>query len=202
MKTLLLPLFDTMNHLAVNEEYVKLPSAHHLPDFRHCLQFLRSYTGSLGTFNSYRRETERLLQWCWLIKKTTLIDLKREDIEQYIRFCQNPPENWISLKKVARFIEQNGIRQPNTQWRPFVVSLSKAARQQGQLPETARFSLSQGAIQEVFAILSTLFNFLIAEEYLTANPVALIRQKSKFIRKKQHNAPVRRLSQVQWDAVI
>jgi integrase len=57
-------------------------------------------------------------------------------------------------------------------------------------------------VQEIFAILSTLFNFLIAEEYLVSNPVALIRQKSKFIRKRQHNAPVRRLSLVQWEAVL
>ena len=64
------------------------------------------------------------------------------------------------------------------------------------------FKLSQGAVQEIFAILSTLFNFLIAEEYLVSNPVALIRQKSKFIRKQQHKAPVRRLSLQQWDAVL
>lgn len=202
MKSSLLALFDTMNNLAINEDYVKLPSSDCLADFRRCLQFLRSYTGSLGTFNSYRRETERLLQWCWLIKKSFLADLKRDDIEQYIRFCQNPPLTWISLKKVARFIDKDGLRQPNPEWRPFVVTLSKAARQDGKLPLAEHFTLSQGAIQEIFAILSTLFNFLIAEEYVTANPVALIRQKSKFIRKQQHNAPVRRLSQCQWDAVM
>ena len=63
-------------------------------------------------------------------------------------------------------------------------------------------SAFQGAIQEIFAILSTLFNFLIAEEYMTSNPVALMRQKSKFIRKKQHNAPIRRLSINQWEEVL
>ncbi|MCA0404185.1 MAG: site-specific integrase, partial [Proteobacteria bacterium] len=31
-------------------------------DFYYCLNFLKSYIGSQGTFNSYRRETERLLQ--------------------------------------------------------------------------------------------------------------------------------------------
>ena len=62
--------------------------------------------------------------------------------------------------------------------------------------------MSQGAVQEIFAILSTLFNFLIAEDYLLSNPVALIRQKSKFVRKRQLNAPIRRLSLMQWDAVL
>ena len=35
-----------------------------------------------------------------------------------------------------------------------------------------------------------------------SNPIALIRQKSKFIRKRQQNAPIRRLSLIQWEAVL
>ncbi len=128
--------------------------------------------------------------------------LKRDDIEQFVRFCQNPPQAWIGLKKVPRFIEKEGKRVPNEEWRPFVVTQSKAARKQGSPLSIEQFNLSQGAVQEVFAILSTFFNFLIAEEYLVSNPVALIRQKSKFIRKRQQNAPVRRLSLTQWDAVL
>lgn len=202
MKFKLLPLFDSLNYLHKNHEHVVLPDIRFKNDFHYSLNFLKSYTGSLGTFNSYRRETERLLQWSWLIKGVTIDALKREDIEQYIHFCQNPPKSWISLKKVPRFIEQEGKRIPNEEWRPFVVTLSKSAVKNGKKPELEQFSLSQGATQEIFAILSTLFNFLIAEEYLVSNPVALIRQKSKFIRKRQQNAPIRRLSLIQWRAVL
>ncbi|KTD50239.1 site specific recombinase, phage integrase [Legionella quinlivanii] len=202
MKKLLLPLFDSLDQLSKNSDHVILPSPDCYADFIHVLNFLRSYGGSLGTFNSYRREAERLLQWCWLVRECRLPQLKREDIEAFIRFCQHPPSSWISLKKVPRFIEKDGKRQPNQEWRPFVATVSKLARKQGHEPSVNDFSLSQGAIQEVFAILSTLFNFLIAEEYLFSNPVALIRQKSKFIRKRQQNAPVRRLSLLQWQAVL
>jgi len=202
MKLKLLPLFDNLDHLHKNMENVVLPHPQFQTDFYHCLNFLKSYVGSQGTFNSYRRETERLLQWCWNIKKVCLTALKREDIEQFVRFCQNPPESWISLKKVPRFIEKEGKRVPNEEWRPFVATISKSARKEGASLSIDQFSLSQGAVQEIFAILSTLFNFLIAEEYLASNPVALIRQKSKFIRKHQHNAPIRRLSLRQWDAVL
>lgn len=198
----ILPLFDTINHLHKNADYVVLPHDKYRKDFEKTLNFLKSYNGSLGTFNSYRREVERLLQWCWQIQKITITELTREDIEHYIRFCQNPPEGWISLKKVPRFIENEGLRQPNPAWRPFVVHVSKSARSNGIKPEASNFSLSQGAVQEIFAILSTLFNFLIAEEYLLSNPVALIRQKSKFVRKRQQHAPIRRLSLVQWQAVL
>ncbi|KTC77031.1 tyrosine-type recombinase/integrase [Legionella brunensis] len=202
MKPRLLPIFDNMNYLHKNQENVILPDARFQNDFYYSLNFLKSYNGSLGTFNSYRREAERLLQWCWHIKKTTLCELKRDDIEQFVRFCQNPPSTWISLKKVPRFLEKEGKRQPNEDWRPFVASVSKSERKQGVAPSVEQFSLSQGAVQEIFAILSTFFNFLIAEEYLVSNPVALIRQKSKFVRKRQTNAPIRRLSLNQWDAVL
>ena len=202
MKIQLLPLFDSMDHLHKNAEYVVLPAQRFREDFTHTLNFLNSYNGSLGTFNSYRREAERLLQWCWQVKDKCIRDLKRDDIEQYVRFCQNPPLPWISLKKVPRFIDTGDKRIPNPDWRPFVVTMTKSARKRGDNLSTSQFSLSQGAVQEIFAILSTLFNFLIAEEYILSNPVALIRQKSKFVRKRQVNAPIRRLSLIQWEAVL
>ena len=202
MKIKLLPIFDNLNNLHKNHVHVVLPDLRFQNDFNYSLNFLKSYTGSQGTFNSYRREAERLLQWSWLIKNSTVDELKRDDIEQYIHFCQNPPKSWISLKKVPRFIEKEGNRIPNEEWRPFVVTVSKSAKKNGHTASIEQFNLSQGATQEIFAILSTLFNFLIAEEYLVSNPIALIRQKSKFIRKRQQNAPIRRLSLVQWNAVL
>jgi len=202
MKLPLLPIFDSMDNLHKNQDNVILPNPRFQPDFDHVLQFLKSYNGSLGTFNSYRREAERLLQWSWLVKRITLPELKREDIEQFVRFCQNPPLHWIGLNKTPRYVEVEGKRVPNTDWRPFVVTISKSARKRGDSVSTSQFSLSQGAVQEIFAILSTLFNFLIAEEYVASNPIALIRQKSKFVRKRQQNAPIRRLSLTQWNAVL
>jgi integrase len=202
MKPVISPIFDTMQHLHKNADYVILPHERFRADFNYTLNFLKSYNGSLGTFNSYRREAERLLQWTWLIKNMTLNELKREDIELFVRFCQNPPLSWIALKKSPRYIAKNGVRIPNPEWRPFVAQVSKAARTLGATSSIDQFSLSSGSVQEVFAILSTLFNFLIAEEYLLSNPVALIRQKSKFIRKRQQHSPIRRLSLIQWEAVL
>ena len=40
------------------------------------------------------------------------------------------------------------------------------------------------------------------EEYTFSNPVALIRQKSKFVQKRQGHTQVRRLSQHQWHTLI
>lgn len=201
MKLEILPIFDSINFLHKNRESVVLPAMELSSDFSISLDFLKNYTGSLGTFNSYRREVERILQWTWNIKHKMLSDLKRDDIEQFVRFCQNPPITWISLKKVPRFIQKEDKRIPNNEWKPFVATVKKAERKRGINPCLDKFALSQGATQEIFAILSTFFNFLIAEEYVKSNPVALIRQKSKFIRKRQNQLPVRRLSLVQWDKV-
>lgn len=202
MRSSLLPLFDNINYLHKNLENMVIPNPRFQLDCYHTLNFLKSYNGSQGTFNSYRRETERLLQWTWHIKNKTLPDLKRDDIEQFIRFCQNPPRQWISLKKVPRYLNHEGQRIPNPEWRPFVAHIKKSARINGETPAIEDFDLTQGSLQEIFAILSTFFNFLIAEEYLLSNPVALIRQKSKFVRRRQQNAPIRRLSLTQWHAVL
>jgi site-specific recombinase XerD len=189
MPNALLPLFDSIDYIHLNAAHAVLPDMRFEADFLHTLNFLKSYNGSLGTFNSYRREAERLLQWAWHIKQLSITQLKRDALEEYIHFCQNPPAEWISAHKVPRFIVVAGQRQPNPVWRPFIKSHNKQ-------------SLSQAAVQEIFAILSTFFNFLIAEEYVFNNPIALMRQKSKFLRKTQHTAPIRRLSEIQWQAVL
>jgi len=195
-----LALFDALEFINHNS------AIHHdkvnQKDLEKARGFLKCYIGSVGTFNSYRREIERLLHWCWIVAEKTLSQLKREDIENFIRFCQNPPKEWIGTKKVARFIDKDDQRIPNPTWRPFVATISKAAHRKGKLPDTKNFALSQGAVKESFAILSTFYNYLLQEEYVFMNPVALIRQKSQFLRKQQSHARIRRLTELQWDYVI
>src|SRR5690606_14787683 len=159
-------------------------------------------TGSSATFNAYRREVERLLQWAWRIKGQSILALKREHIEEYIGFCQSPPASWIGVKTTPRFIDRNGERLVHPEWRPFVVKVAKTARRRGAEPDRRHFALSTAAVQSIFAVLSSFFNFLIQEEQIGANPVLLIRQKSKYVKKQQHRAPVRRLSNLQWEYVI
>jgi site-specific recombinase XerD len=183
-------LFDSIAY--IHHDIAHVPAARQ-DDFLKSREFLKAYRGSEGTFNSYRREVERLLHWSWLVQNKSLAELKRDDIEAYIHFCQSPPKAWIGRANVPRFIEVEGERRPNPKWRPFVIHAKKA---------DDTFELSQGALKEIFAILSTYFNFLIQEEYVTTNPVALIRQKSKFIRKQQDTAKIRRLSPLQWQYVI
>lgn len=196
-----LPLFDSLDNInkCCSPAYL-MPIQR--KDFDATISFLKNYIGSLGTFNSYRRDIERLLHWCWLIEGKHLKELKRDDIESFIRFCQKPPKSWIGIKKAPRFINKDGERMPNPEWRPFVVTLTKAAHRAGEQPRANDFDISSGSIKEILAILSTFYNFLLQDEYVYANPVALIRQKSKFIRRNQGQPKIRRLTELQWGYVI
>ncbi len=171
-------------------------------DYEYAWKFIYSYNGSSATFSVYRREIERLLQWSWFINQKSILDIKRHDIEEFIRFCQKPPTQWIGTKNVARFKNKDGFRLPNPDWRPFVVSVTKSEHKRGIEAVKKDFSLSQPAIQAIFSVLSSFYNFLVQEETTESNPVLLIRQKSKFLQKQQHKAPVRRVSNLQWDYVI
>lgn len=197
----MLPLFDDITHIT-DLNYPEYFCPEMRSDYCKALEFLKSYSGSQGTFNSYRREIERLFQWTWLIAGKMIKELRREDIEAFIQFCQKPPKSWIGLKKVPRFIEKEGKRLPNPEWRPFVATITKSAHRKGSKPEIKDFELSMGSVKESFAILSSFYNYLLQEEYVHMNPVAVIRQKSKFIRKQQGLPKVRRLSELQWQYVI
>lgn len=192
------PLIDSLEELGsplstarrILAQHPDLNKPEHFDDLIHSLGFLVSYNGSKATFNSYRREVERLLQWCWWVRGCTLGELRRQDMEDFIYFCQQPPKAWIGHKQVARFKQHQGERIINPDWRPFVT------------PKGIGFSLSHKSLQALFAVLSSYFNYLLQEDYLRVNAIALIRQKSKFLQKHAYVEPVRRISNMQWDFVL
>ncbi|HHY1454673.1 TPA: tyrosine-type recombinase/integrase [Legionella pneumophila] len=192
------PLIDTCQQLKEKNWQAFMPPSFAPYDLIFCLDFLKQYDNNNATFESYRREVERLIQWAWLIEKKSLLDLKRQDIENYMQFCFNPPKSWIGFKKVARFITHNGERIPNHEWRPFVATVSKIDHKNGLRPNKQNYQLSQKTIREIFTVLSSFYNYLALEEKVSINPITLIKQKSKYIQKTQHQAQVMRLSEKQW----
>lgn len=59
------PLIDTLNSFVSSEqqsasEFAKI-------DLQSVKDFLKQYDGNPATFDAYRREVERLIQWTWLI---------------------------------------------------------------------------------------------------------------------------------------
>lgn len=207
-----IPLFDALAYLNTTSDSQEAFLKQHLPndlskndvmsDYQHACQFLYTYRGSAETFKSYRREIERLLQWAWFLQAKSLKDLRREDLELFFEFCQAPPKDWIGVKHVPRFLDQSGLRVANPMWRPFVASVSKKLHRDGKIPNAKAYTLSQSALQAIFAILSSFYHYLEQETYVTQNPIAQIRQKSKFLRKHQSKKQIRRLSELQWAYII
>ena len=197
-----IPLFDiAFENIPQNISVTfNLPFANQ--DGKAILDFLKKYDGNLSTFENYKRETERLCQWAWLIAKKSILTLNREDIENYIKFCQKPPKSWIGTQRATRFIDKEGQRVPNPKWRPFVSSIGKSEYKHGQKADINDYKLSQQALALLFAALSSFYNHLLQENLTTANPVAQIKQKNKFIRQYQSQRPVKRLSALQWEMVI
>jgi site-specific recombinase XerD len=194
-----IPLFDTVLNLKIDYATAAHPF---MSDFAAAISFLKEYDSNITTFNSYRREIERLLQWSWLICKQSIFNLKREDIENYLAFCQKPPLSWIGKAKVPRFIDSDHTRIPNPTWRPFVATVTKSEMRMGKRPDVEQYKLSEKAVREIFAVLSSFYNFSIQEKYTETNPLLQIRQKNKYFRKRQRAMVVRRLTELQWDTVI
>lgn len=196
------PLFDGLQNLLQHDDYrPTLPKAFQ-EDYERAKNFLLSYRGSIDTFNSYRRDIERFLQWCILISHKTIKEIRRTEFEAFLNFCQNPPITWISTTVEDRFIEKHGEKVPNPRWRPFVVKISKTETKLGKKPNKKKYELSEKSFRALLAIVSSFYNYLIQEEYTLINPALLIRQKSKYFKKIKMASPIRRLSELQWGYMI
>ena len=195
------PLFDTVAVLQTQAAWPDLTAAQ-LRDVQQATQFLLGYKNNPLTFTAYRREVERLLQWCHHKGQKTLKQLRRDDLDQYIRFCQKPLKSWIGVKKVARFLQKEGQRIPNPVWRPFVATVPKAQACAGKQPDADDYALSEKSLREIFTITGSFFNFLIQEDYTAINPVLQIRQRNHYFSKHAKKRIVRKLSELQWGYVI
>lgn len=108
---------------------------------------------------------------------------------------------------------------PNPEWRPFDLAANQATHSSfltdnppkacptatcsaGQPLNKADYRFSPKALKALFAILGSFYQFCLQEDVITANPVALIRQKSKFLRQEATTPVIRRLSNAQWRLVM
>lgn len=95
-----------------------------------------------------------------------------------------------------------GERMPNLDWRPFVITVSKTDFRAGKVPDKTTYSPSHASIRANFKILSSFYDYLTEESYVLFNPIAQIRQKSKFLRRESGYKDVKRISELQWSYVL
>lgn len=117
--------------------------------------WLARYFDTKTTFDSYRKEAERLLLWSVIELGKPLSSLSHEDFLVYQRFLANPlpAERWImAQRKVAR---------DDPKWRPFAGPLSPTSQRQA------------------IVILNGMFSWLVNAGYLAGNPLSLSRNRQR-----------------------
>jgi len=117
--------------------------------------WLARYLDTKTTFDSYRKEAERLLIWSVSELGKPLSSLTHEDLLVFQRFLADPqPEHiWImQSRKVSR---------DDDRWRPFAGPLSPTSQRQA------------------FVILNGMFSWLVNAGYLAGNPLSLSRNRQR-----------------------
>jgi len=136
--------------------------------------WLARFADTRTTFDSYRRESERLLIWAQVELRKPLSSLTHEDMLVYQRFLADPQpaSRWVlkGKRKLSRF---------ETDWRPFAGPLSPTSQRQA------------------IVILNTLFSWLVNAGYLAGNPLSLSRQRNR----KAKPRVVRYLDHDLWNEV-
>lgn len=118
--------------------------------------WLARFLDTRTTFDSYRKESERLLLWATLELGKPLSSLTHEDLLVYQRFLADPQpaERWVMKagRKWSRF---------DPDWRPFAGPLAPTSQRQAII------------------ILNTMFSWLVNAGYLAGNPLSLSRQRQR-----------------------
>ena len=120
------------------------------------------------TFQSYRKEAERLLLWSLFNMQKPLSSLTTKDLALFRDFLCNPqPASlWVATRKYPRTHEK---------WRPFVnntpppdepAAIAADPRQEVEI----KGSMSRESIAHTMTVLGGLMEFLTSQHYLLSNP--------------------------------
>jgi site-specific recombinase XerD len=121
--------------------------------------WLREYESSPATRRSYEKEAQRFLLWCRVEKKKALAELNRQDFEHYFAFLKNPSPREFWCGRPGNKSKLRGT----AGWRPFAGPLG---------PKAMHVALS---------VLSSFMSYIADAGYIKANPMSLIRRKSRFL---------------------
>ncbi|MFS1436253.1 MULTISPECIES: tyrosine-type recombinase/integrase [Vibrio] len=172
-----------------------------LVEYEECCNFLyttivaSSHSGVAKTnsFKSYRSELNKFLNWSWFIKKKLITSMKKVDIIEFLAFCGNPPASLIASASHKWFTAEGQV---NPKWRPFVTQSEVYVRK-------------PAAIETQLAVLSSLYDHLIEEEYDCTNPAKQAKKKIKLQSGNQDHSNGlfsvddigRAFTVEQWDAI-
>jgi len=202
------PLIDTKDYLDSQAEFEFHPSIREfleqlqpptedlLRDFQLSLRFVSDYSDTPGTFNRFRGEVQRFLNYLWVTAKRSLAQVDEEVVQSYFKMLRTPPLPWVSRGIYPGFLEKEGLRVPNPKWRPF------ALRTQD---EKARYHATQATLNSSRTVLQRYFIFLVQRDYLAKNPMPNLRRRDQRAKTGVVNVDektARRLNNWQWSYLL
>lgn len=201
------PVFDTADRLQEQADldgYEAIQAQmHSLPldqdalkrDLEVSLQYLQDYTDSAGTYNRFRGELQRFLNYLWLIGGRTLEQVDSEAVASYFTFLKSPPKSWIAPNIAPGFTGKDGDRRINPKWRPFTFQ-----RNLGK-----KYNANPASLKASQVALSSFFRFLMMRRILLEDPFLQVRKRDTKAKSKslldQSEASVRRYTDWQWSYI-
>jgi integrase len=176
-------------------------------DYEAVRQFLRSNSGAVTTFNNYRTQVERLLLWAWNVRGKSFLSFRRSDVEDFMDFCKKPDPAWVSTSIKSRFIEVDGLFEPNPEWCPFTMRTAKAnaksALEDNRDIPAPTFSMASSSLRQVYAVINSLFTYCTLDQTMDSNPCTQMkRDKMKWDSKDITIPKQKSLSKLQWEVVL
>ncbi len=170
-------------------------------------QAFLEYTGrnkSIHTYDRFRNEIERFLLWSFIIKKTPIDQLRKNDILEYADFCWSPPVSWIGTSNQERFKLSNGYSTANEFWSPYKIQIPKSLKNLQDVADIdkKKYRPSQQTLTSTFTALIVFYSYLMGEEHCLGNPAQIAKKDCRHFITDAQVKEVKRLSTPQWEYVL
>ncbi|AZE11431.1 site specific recombinase, phage integrase [Pseudomonas chlororaphis subsp. aureofaciens] len=140
-------------------------------DFRSARLYLSIHNQTQGTYGNYRGFVERLLLFSWICAQKSALELKRQDIAEFVGFCKKPPPDWVGDAPRARFIGSDGEWCSNPDWRPLDVRSQVKSQTFESNFQAAAYQPFKGTTRQLLSVCSSFYSFLHREGLSEANPI-------------------------------
>jgi len=199
------PLFDTAEMIHEQSDLELYPDLKrcllalphtHRDDFHIAQRFLVKYSDVSGTYNRFRSEIQRFLNYTWHIAKRHLAQADSDLLSSYFTFLKTPPGSWVSHGIYPAFLDNQSSRQSNPNWRPMAQRSKHSA---------GPYSVTQASLNASRTALQTFFKYLLQHDYLQRNPLLDVRKRDRNAKPnldKDSDAEVRRLTDWQWSYLL
>jgi len=154
------------------------------------------------TYIRFRSDIEKFLLWSFLIAEKPAVDFRKNDVLDYAEFFFKPPQTWIGLTNVDKFVPTAGMYEFNKNWKPFRYIAEGSSSAKGSDADKKKYRPSQQSILAMFSAISGFYTHLMENEIALGNPAVLAKKDCKRLVKDAQVKETKRLDQDQWDIVL